>query len=237
MPIAIRTPSPSTISNCILWLDASAITGKNDGDAISSWTDSSGSSNTATQSTGAKQPLYKTNIQNGRPSVRFDGLTQILLTPVLSALPAYTLFCVYKVISTPTNGSVISKNGGAGNVSFRLVYPGSTSFTFADSNDGTTNSFSKSLVVTNCVGLSHLVVAGNSGSATNAFHHSDNVDNYYPGISLASFTTTLGVGIGVAPNNSNYLNMDCFEILIYSRYLTPYEWLNIKQYLKYKWNI
>src|SRR3990167_5696375 len=54
--------APTDLSNLLLWLDASQITGLNDGDAVASWTDLSGNGNHATQSTAAAKPTYKTNI-------------------------------------------------------------------------------------------------------------------------------------------------------------------------------
>lgn len=63
---------PSTISNLKLWLKADAIS-STDGTAISTWSDSSGTGNDATQATGANQPIYRTNIINGMPAVDFDG--------------------------------------------------------------------------------------------------------------------------------------------------------------------
>jgi hypothetical protein len=50
--------------------DAQAL---NDDDAVSTWTDSSGNGNDATQGTGSAKPTFKTNILNGEPVIRFDG--------------------------------------------------------------------------------------------------------------------------------------------------------------------
>lgn len=69
---------PDTISGLQLWLKADAITGLNDGDSVTTWTDSSGNSNDATQSTAANKPTYKTSIINSKPVVRFDGSNDIL---------------------------------------------------------------------------------------------------------------------------------------------------------------
>lgn len=79
-----------------LWLKADAITGKNDGDALAQWDDSSGNANHATQGTAASRPLYKTNIVNGKPVVRFDVTDDGMGTPVGAvAGTSFTLFCVY----------------------------------------------------------------------------------------------------------------------------------------------
>jgi hypothetical protein len=53
--------------------DTRYIAGLSDGAAVSSWSDLSGNSFTATQATTARQPIYKTATLGGSPSVRFDG--------------------------------------------------------------------------------------------------------------------------------------------------------------------
>lgn len=64
--------SPADISGLKLWLKAATI-GGSDNDPVSSWLDSSGTSNNASQATSGFRPLYKTNIVNSLPVVRFDG--------------------------------------------------------------------------------------------------------------------------------------------------------------------
>ena len=56
----------------ILWLSADNITGLADGNDITTWTDGSGNSNDLTQSDSSLNPIYKTNILNGLPAVRFN---------------------------------------------------------------------------------------------------------------------------------------------------------------------
>ena len=59
-------------SQTIGWYKADIITGKSDGDEVDSWTDSSGESNTLTQTTSGAKPIYKTNIINSLPALQFD---------------------------------------------------------------------------------------------------------------------------------------------------------------------
>ncbi|MHC1703483.1 MAG: autotransporter-associated beta strand repeat-containing protein [Tenuifilaceae bacterium] len=61
----------------VMWLDASNLTLNND-DAIATWTDRSGNGNDALQTTGTFQPLFKTNIVNSKPAIRFDGTDDFL---------------------------------------------------------------------------------------------------------------------------------------------------------------
>jgi hypothetical protein len=87
--------SPADISGLELWLKADAITGLADGAAVASWLDSSGNARHAVQATGALKPLYKVNIINGLPVVRFNS--DILSTPTidLTGTNAVTLFAVF----------------------------------------------------------------------------------------------------------------------------------------------
>ncbi|HXG09465.1 MAG TPA: hypothetical protein VNK04_06720 [Gemmataceae bacterium] len=88
--------SPDQVAGLKLWLKADAITGLNDGDAVTTWEDSSGQNNDATQSTVAKKPTYQTNEINGKPCVRFDGFDDCLQTPAFSVGPL-TAFVVLKL--------------------------------------------------------------------------------------------------------------------------------------------
>lgn len=69
---------PSSISNLEMWLDATQIQGLNDGDSVSKWFDRVSGFESVSQSTSAARPVYKTNIQNGKPVVRFDGASSWL---------------------------------------------------------------------------------------------------------------------------------------------------------------
>lgn len=64
--------TPSDLTGLAGWYKADAITSLSDGDAVASWVDSSGNSNTLTQSTAGAQPSYETNELNSLPIVRFD---------------------------------------------------------------------------------------------------------------------------------------------------------------------
>jgi hypothetical protein len=86
-PNGIAAIEPDAISGLQMWLDASQIVGLVDGDPVATWADASGNANDATQATGANQPLYKTNILNGLPVVRFDNTNDGMETPLTLANP------------------------------------------------------------------------------------------------------------------------------------------------------
>src|SRR5262245_37146172 len=58
--------TPDQITGLVGWWKADSLA-LSDGAAVTSWSDSSGTGNTATQATGGVQPIYKTNILNGKP--------------------------------------------------------------------------------------------------------------------------------------------------------------------------
>lgn len=75
--------SSPPLTNLSMWYKANAIVGLNDGDSVASWTDSSGNGDTLTQNTGANKPIYKTNILNGLPIVRFNGTSSFMIPSIL----------------------------------------------------------------------------------------------------------------------------------------------------------
>ena len=93
-----------------------AITPVSDGTAISSWTDSVGGLS-AVQATGGKQPLYKTNRLNGKPSLLFSG-AQLMTAGTPSAIvtpmtnQVITIMVVFKGISATTYGTLYSASSG-----------------------------------------------------------------------------------------------------------------------------
>lgn len=78
--VAAATPTSILSTGLFREWSVQDITGKVDGDAISSWATHSAVGGPLQQTTGARQPLYKTNINNSKPAVRFDGVDDFLLT-------------------------------------------------------------------------------------------------------------------------------------------------------------
>ena len=100
--------TPSELGSSILtaWYKADSISGS-DGDAVSSWSDSSGNGNDSTQASSARQPTLQTNELGGQPVVRFDGSNDILSDGDISDLDVGTgdiwLACLFK--STDDSGA------------------------------------------------------------------------------------------------------------------------------------
>lgn len=94
----------------------------NDGDAVATWTDGTGYARNMTQATSGSRPIFKTNILNGMPVVRFDGTDDFLGNTtigldLLSSKPGATFFAVVARDVTTAPGSFsplmfVSRNTG-----------------------------------------------------------------------------------------------------------------------------
>jgi hypothetical protein len=97
---AVSQTGPGGVGNSSsnsIWIDANKLSYSN-GDDIGVLDDVSGNSNSFTQFTVSKQPNYVTNVVNGLPVIRFDGVSDDLLSSSISNLesPNVTWFIVYK---------------------------------------------------------------------------------------------------------------------------------------------
>jgi len=109
--ISVAAFSPDDVSGLSLWLKADALS-LNDGDPVTTWTDSSTNSNDATQATAAKKPTFKTNIVNSQPVVRFDGTDDELDITDSDELDGGTdmiWFIVFKQSSLAMTKGIITK--------------------------------------------------------------------------------------------------------------------------------
>jgi hypothetical protein len=102
---------PSSITGLVLRLNASLIEGLVDGDAVATWPDVSGLNNNATQSNATYRPIFKTNILNGKPVLRF-GSGHALEIPEINTVSAFTYFVVWKRESTANNNIIFAYSSG-----------------------------------------------------------------------------------------------------------------------------
>lgn len=110
--ISVGAASGPPLANLVLWLKADAITGLNDGDPITTWLDSSGAGNNASQATAANKPIYKTGIINGRPVARFDAVNDGMVT----ANAAFSVNPISVFVVYAGNSNVASRRAVQGDV-------------------------------------------------------------------------------------------------------------------------
>src|SRR5579884_3225104 len=199
-----------------------------DGQAVSSWADSSGSGNTASQSTGNNQPIYKANILNGLPVVRFNptSFQQFLNVSTLAANPsAVSLFAVVSFVNFTNPRTMLGASGNQG-----LEWQGSTSSTsrLAEQNTLAIGSGSTTL----STGTFYLLEVTYS-TPNYAFYLKSATDG--SGSAAGAFlstTTVIGQGTGAS---SHAMYGDIAEILYYNAVLSTGNRQLAEQYLIGKW--
>ncbi len=210
--------TPAAISGLTIWLDASQLTGLSDGNAISSWTDFSGGSHHAVQASGTRQPLYKTNIQNGKPVVRFDGSNDSIATPSFTFNNPLTVFVVANItVVAATNRFLID---GATDLSTPMTYNGTSSLLAAAP---------MSVTITGGVWHAHcLIVKGaNSTLRTDGGSPSTGTHNGNP--------SGLTIGSEADLSAFTFLGGDVAEVLAYNSALSDADRGLVEAYLRAKW--
>lgn len=230
--------SPDNLANLQLWLEADAITGLSDGDPVSTWLDSSAAGNDVTQS-GTARPTYKTNIINGLPVVRFDGVDDYMhVASALGITTASTVVVVVNIASSSRAGSAI-KIGDSG-----ISNPDDDGWSLgvgANTHDAAGNEVlglyeQVAWIDTNAAWGLGLVVVVMTVNGSDPDFYKDRVNL---GFGTSSAPRSPGantyIGGGAAPvaggGIARFWDDDIAEVLIYSRVLTPTERADIEDYL------
>lgn len=227
---------PTQITGLSVWLDASdsgslfqdssgTIPAQSNNDYIGMWKDKSGNSRHATQvSSTSSRPILKTNIQNGKPAVYFDGSGTWLSNTVYSYSGASTLFIV---ASNNYNNGYYFDGAGASiqrgtlrdsETTVRMFAPSSSIFSAA--------SFALSNV-------SLIESYWNSASSQCGVNGQMNTAGTLPLYTMTGYTvgrTRNGSGAGISQGNF------C-EILHYEAVLTLAQRQQVEAYLNQKWGI
>ncbi len=96
---------PNSVTGLVAWYDANdSATITKSADRVSQWNDKSSQGNNLVQATGADQPLWVNAVQNGKPIIRFDGVSEHMEDLVTNTYTQPTT--LFMVCSTPT------ENGG-----------------------------------------------------------------------------------------------------------------------------
>ncbi len=245
---SITRSSPVVATNGLsLWLDATSQKGfaNNivDGNAISSWNDSSPINATGTkafQDTLSSQPIYISNGINNLPSVSFIRNSNKCLsvsTGFDDNTENVTIFVVWR---PTTNGnttlSLLEKYSSNSSAYPYSLASYSSGYVFAASDSSASPAANGTITKHNDVphivsamraknGLMRIWVNGVQDPADGA----DNTTE--PTVNNASLF------IGCKPSSSQYLDGDIGEVIIFSRILKNQERKDIEEYLSTKWAI
>lgn len=238
---------PTDFSGLVAWHKADALT-LNDGDTVTSWTDSSGNNNHAVEYSGQGMPVFKTNIKNGLPIVRFagEGTPQTLL--LSTALAAWqnkgycALFAVFRPDSATAKGDVmfVETGTGVGRAGFAVSETGYVGeFTlFGRRLDGDSaqfvhggtvvagNWYIVSVLIEWANAIAHIRVNGVATAESHAFQTAGNTSN------TASWSVDIASSGG-----ASFFDGDICELLWYNAQITEAQAAQLEAYLDGRWAV
>lgn len=237
VPVTYTTkyPSPKAVGNLQWWLDASqgtytdaGSTSATNGQGVQQWNDQSGNARHGTQTTAADKPLYITGAMNGKPVLRFDGVSDYLAFDgtFLVGTP-YTILVVTQITSNQSDNWFVGGNGSTANIDLRFGFSSTSNFRLAQGSNsldaaqtasGVPDMYLGSLNTSTgrAIRKNGTLLATDSNTAT-----------------IASFTSS---NIG-KKGSGNFFRGDLAEIIIYNKELTQLERETVQCYLSQKYSI
>lgn len=216
---------PETIPGLQLWTKASRITGLADGDPVSTWPDLSGNARHFTQ-TGGNRPTYRTNILNGKPVVRLDGVNDYMQTPAFVIGAPATVFAVIvrRANSGGLNYPVVFDSTPAG-FAFSLFMDGGAGYTYGISAGDGVNLFTSAVSSLNDPDVLGVVINGASSFITK-----DGLATTPGNAGSNSTPTGLQIGINRAMNVT-FFEVDFAEFIVYDTALSSVNRRLVEAYL------
>jgi hypothetical protein len=232
--------TPSLSSSLAAWFKADAISGLNNGAAVSDWPDLSGNGDDAVQTNAASRPKFVTSALNGMPVVRFNAATSNWLAFARPVQDDFTIFCLFRSLQGLGSGTLYYQ--GAGLVNGEMA--------------GVTTDFGSCLFAngTVCAGTGNPDVAANSAPGFNdgnphlmtfkRIESTGEVDLYVDGLLVASTngnTSSLQAPgrlvLGAQQTMNNFLSGDIAEVKIFNSALPDSERISQENVLLYKWGL
>lgn len=217
---------PGSLSNLLIWLKADAITGKSDNDTLDYFEDSSG---LAHPYTAYGSPVYKTNILNSLPIIRFaSASSQFLRGWFPTNLPSFCWAMVFKITSlTPAYTSLLSYNAISDSGGYLIKSNGKSAEYFgANSYDGTgaitfgTSAFN--YVISNHKATTFDTRVSGAADKTGTTH-------------VISNLPLQETDIGNHPSGSRFFSGDIAEFIVFGRGFTSAEITTLESYITGKY--
>lgn len=240
---------PRSISGLQLWLDAAnSFSRFSNGQAITQWIDRSSN---RLVGTALNSPTYQTNVLNGLPVIRFNGVNQYInFGNVLNlGTNAITLFFVAKFAINPGNQvGMIGKSSYRGNpgrwaMGYDTVAAGPNGigvYMMIDDTNQSLTAFAHNPVFqydiycgqNNRTSANTTYLNGVQKSQQTFSASANNLSNTDP-LYIASYPNNTGSG----PQSGMFLNGDIAEVLVYFSNLSTIQRQQIEGYLARKWGL
>ncbi len=231
---------PSDLSNLVGWYRADGITGKSDGDALTTWSDESGNSNDLT---ATNSPTYETNEQNTLPVVRLNGSTQYLSrTNFGGSTGTYIIAAKNKTLTGADYILGVSDTGAVGNHLALYRTAGSLHIEQAHSAAAETEgNVANGAMADNRAFILSWSTSGsawentvNGQTVTFSFSTGSNDGEWDDDVTGVD---TFYVGALVRDSAAAHIEMDVCELIVYSDQKTGSDLTNLILYLNQKWMI
>jgi prepilin-type N-terminal cleavage/methylation domain-containing protein len=238
---ALTNSSPvNSNSNLVLWLettsDKSFSNSVANGSLVANWNDinpQASNKNNGSQANASLQPTYYKSRINNLPALNFESdYIGFDGTPIVGT--DYTIFVVEQRRSSASalyfiGGSV----GGVNNSNLHLGYSDNTTIAFRQGGNDVNISNAVTGYATPITRIHTFSFNSGLGKSYSlngtSFVASDGATQ-----GLVAFS---GASIGGRPSNENYYIGDIGEVIIFNRYLTNREKVDIEKYLGQKWGI
>lgn len=223
--------SPDDVTGLRIWYQADALTLANN-DPVATWTDSSGNSHNMFMNSAPNRPVFRTNIVNSLPVVRFtaSAVHAMETTGVPGNSPQVTIFMVIRPTTVVGRATVVGA-GASGNLGFGLTAGRPVMVKQGIADIGTAP-------VGNALGTTNFaVVTGVLDSTTSWAIY---VNGAAAGSGSASVTFDGGGSRCLAGNtifNSEPFDGDIAEVIEYTAALSTQDRQDVEAYLTAKWGL
>lgn len=219
--------SPTDIAGLKVWLKSDAIVGLNNGDSVTTWSDSSGIGNDVTEATN--KPVYHTGGLNSKPYVQFDGTNDRLKNASATGLPTGTNGRTVFVVAQPTSLAayqpMVAYGASGTNQVWCLAFHGTSAvLSWGYSNDD-------SIATTLADNTGYYFVHQYTGSNIVVRQNGAQLTSYADSIG----TSGAGLYIGTYTNELYFTPMKLYEVLIYNSSLSGGNISSVESYLASKY--
>ncbi len=230
--IVSRDPADLTAvqSNLKLWLKADSLS-LNDGNPVATWVNSAVPGVNNAVSTPGNEPILKTKIYNGKPTLRFSSPRSLSLGS-LAIGGAFTVF----IVATPSsavNAFILRGSNVHGVPAFGSNY-NQRPYEYAFTDGGP---FDRFLIQAHTSGLNLFTYSQASDLKVRTFFNGDLQQDTYASISVAAYNFISIGGPPAYPPSENYFDGDIAEIIFYSIVLTTLDRYAIDCHLMQKYGI
>lgn len=225
-------------TNNVLWVKAGDIVGLNDGDDITTWLDTSGNGNDLSQPNTSFKPVYRTNIVNGQPVVRFNKTNGRLRKNPFNSFPSTQITSIVVNINDgETSDAILSYASSTHNNDY-LLFSSSNVNIYQVSNRNTTVDFNNNV-------WNILNVSWNSSGGIIEAWKNGSIEHYSTGFRSGGAITANGslalageqdvIDGSYAANQAHF--GDFPEVIMYNYVLDTSDQIIVSNYLSAKYDI